>query len=239
MKKRTYKILINLSWKIIMLTILLGSNLLAKSTFSGERLKNACLNYISGIVGKTAETRISEIEDQYFEDTGVIARCDVRSKNLRGNTFIAIEFLDSFEKVIRRLEVPVSIRIYQDVPTAVGTLQKNQAIQINDITYKRMDVTYHSDKEILGIEKIVGKKLKRRLAQGEMITASVLENVILVNRGGKVNIIVQSGTVSIRTSGVALQDAGFGDFIRVQRDGSRKSLQGKVDIDGTVYINAR
>ncbi len=222
-----------------MMTILLGSNLLAKSNFSGSRLKNACLSYISNMVGKDADIRISDIEDQYFEDSGVIARCDARSKTLRGNTYIALEFLDHNEKLIRRLEVPISIKVFKDVPTAVNSMHKGQKIQISDITYERLDVTYHDESKIPGIEKIVGKSVNRNIAKGEIIASTFLENEILVNRGGKVSIIVQSGAVSIRTSGVALQDAAIGDDIRVQRDGSRQSLQGKVYSDGTVYINAR
>ena len=233
------KLLLNILWIGIMLTILLGSNLFAKSSFSGERLKNACLNYIERLVEKDAEIRMADIEDQYFEETGVIARCDIKSKDLRGNTYIAVEFLDHKEEMIRRLEVPVSIRIYRDVPTAVHALQRGHIVQISDITYKRLDVTYQSEQNLPGIEKIVGKKLKRNISTGDLITSDYLEQEILVNRGGKVDIIVRSGAVKIRTSGVALQDAGFGDNIRVQRDGSRQSLMGKVDINGTVLINTR
>jgi flagella basal body P-ring formation protein FlgA len=237
--KMNRKILLNISWIIVMLTILYGNNLLAKSSFSGSRLKNACLSYISNLVDKDSDVRISEIDDQFFEETGVIARCDARAKSLRGNTYVALEFLDHQEKLIRRLEVPVNIKIYKDVPTAVYTLQKGKILKINDITYNKMDVTYLDENKILGIEKIVGKKVNRQINKGEVISANYLENEVLVNRGGKVNIIVQSGAVSIRTSGVALQDASIGDNIRVQREGSRQSLQGKVYDDGTVYINAR
>jgi flagella basal body P-ring formation protein FlgA len=224
---------------ILMMTILYGNNLLAKSSFSGSRLKNACLSYISNLVDKDSDVRISEIEDQFFEETGVIARCDARTNSLRGNTYVALEFLDHEEKLIRRVEVPVNIKVYKDVPTAVYTLQKDKIVMINDITYNRMDVTYLDESKIPGIEKIVGKKVNRQINKGEVISANYLENEVLVNRGGKVNIIVQSGAVSIRTSGVALQDASIGDIIRVQREGSRQSLQGKVYDDGTVYINAR
>ena len=222
-----------------MMTILFGNNLLAKSSFSGSRLKNACLSYVSNLVDKDSDVRISEIEDQYFEDSGVIARCDARSKSLRGNTYIALEFLDHEEKLIRRVEVPINIKIYKEVPTAVYTLQMGKIIQVSDITYNKLDITYLDESKILGIEKMVGKKLNRQINKGEIISSQYLENEILVNRGGKVNIIVQSGAVSIRTSGVALQDASIGDIIRVQREGSRKSLQGEVYGDGTVYINTR
>jgi flagella basal body P-ring formation protein FlgA len=237
--KSNRKILINISWIIVMMTILYGNNLLAKSSFSGSRLKNACLSYISNLVEKDSDVRISEIEDQFFEETGVIARCDARTNSLRGNTYVALEFLDHEEKLIRRVEVPVNIKVYKDVPTAVYTLQKDKILMINDITYNRMDVTYLDESKIPGIEKIVGKKVNRQINKGEVISANYLENEVLVNRGGKVNIIVQSGAVSIRTSGVALQDAAIGDIVRVQREGSRQSLQGKVYDDGTVYINAR
>jgi len=222
-----------------MMTILYGNNLLAKSSFSGSRLKNACLSYISNLVDKDSDVRISEIDDQFFEETGVIARCDARANSLRGNTYVALEFLDHEDKLVKRLEVPVNIKIYKDVPTAVYTLQKGKILMINDITYNKMDVTYLDESKILGIEKIVGKKVNCQINKGEVIQANFLENEVLVNRGGKVNIIVQSGSVSIRTSGVALQDASIGDIIRVQREGSRQSLQGKVYDDGTVYINAR
>lgn len=222
-----------------MTTIFLGHNLLAQSNFSGERLKKACLDYIQKKVGNDAQVSIiKNIEDQYFEESNVYARCNSTRESLRGNTNLALEFIVD-NQLLRRLEVPVRIKTYKQTIVAAGNIKRGETINETDVIEANAETTYYLEEELLNKESIIGKKAKQNITQGTIITLSMLESDNIIKRGDKVFIFVISGPIKISTTGVALQDASVGKPIRVKRDGTQTVLTGKVDIDGTIVIASR
>jgi len=222
---------------ILLVFVVSSTGVLAKSTFSGERLRQSCIEYINQTVGGEAVVSISQkIVSQEFEDDGIVAQINSDTKNLKGNTHLAIEFLKN-GKIIRRLEVPVRIRIFKFVAVAATTINKGDAVNEGDINQEKEEITYISDNDNISPEEIIGQKAKRNISKGTIFTRNLFENQNRIHRGEKVTLIIKSGAVTIRTSGVALQDADYGSKIRIKREGTQTVLYGSVAMDGSVLIS--
>lgn len=212
------------------------AGLYADSSFSGERLKKSCISFIYKKVGDDAQVAISRnIDDQLFDSDGVTARCSATKESLRGNCFLALEFHKD-NKLLRRIQIPVRVKIFREVPVAANTIRRSSVIKTNDIIYEKQDVTYYNSDDIPEASDIIGAKTKRNIAKGRIVTKSSLEQDIVIRRGEKVLIIVQTGAIRIRSNGTALQDAAKGASIRVKRVGSGSILHGRVATDGTIYV---
>lgn len=223
----------------VMLTISIGNNLFGESKFSGERLKKACLDYIYDVVGTEAEVSISQnISDQVFNEKGIVARCDAISGSLRGNCYIAIEFKIE-NRLLRRLEIPVRVRIYRNIATSALPMARGDSFNKSNVIIEKKEITGYSENEIPTVEEIYGTKAKRNLQKGTILTRSLLERESIIHRGNKVSIVVQSGAITVRTTGEALQDAAIDENIRVKRDGAQTILQGYVTADGSVLIGSK
>jgi flagella basal body P-ring formation protein FlgA len=223
---------------LIFFCLFINNNLYSKSTFSGERLKSACLEYIQDKVGTDAEISISQkINTQNFEEDGITAKCLGDEKSFRGNGYVTIEF-EKDGQLKRRVEVPVRVKIFKNVPNASHALMRGDVIAKEDINVIKTDVTYYKDYELLNETELIGKKVKQNVSERTLFTKMNVYDDNMIKRGDKVTIIVQSGAVRITASGEALQDAAIGKPIIVKRDGSQEKLQGKVNEDGTVIISA-
>jgi flagella basal body P-ring formation protein FlgA len=227
-----------LSGFIIITIILFSNNLLfSKSSFSGQRLQKACYEYVQNLLGENAEIIISsDIHEQNFEESGVTARCSGRAESFRGNCYIIIEFLHD-NKLLTHIQVPLKVKIYQEVAVASHTIIRGNLLTPEDIIIEKKDITHFSKNEIINSEELIGKRLKRNIAKDAVIERSLIEDELLVHRGDKVSLVVQFGSVRVRTAGEALQDAAIGKKIRIKREGSQTILQGKVDNDGSVIIS--
>lgn len=224
---------------IIMMTIFSGANLFSQSSFSGERLKQACIDYIHSKVGTDVEIFISSIiEDQKFSKKGIIAKLKGEEYSLKGNTNLAIEFVLN-EKLVKRLQVPVRIKVYKEVPVAKEGINRGQIIAKRDLQLEKKDVTNYANSELLDFEEIINSKAKRNISASSIITASHIEKGNIINKGDKVQLIVQSGNIRIQAYGEALQDAKINDLLRVRREGTKTIIQGKVAEDGTVVISQK
>ncbi|MBI5325110.1 MAG: flagellar basal body P-ring formation protein FlgA [Ignavibacteriae bacterium] len=220
-----------------LIIILSYSNAFTKSTFSGERLKQACINYAQGIAGENAEVNLIEkIEDQAFDDDGITATCTGNEKSLHGNCFIGLEFYKN-GFLVKRIQIPARIKQFLDVPVAMKTLFRGDVIQSEDFKIEKKDITNYHSSDIITPEEIIGKKVRNNIPADGVIVRLSIENDKIINRGDKVKIVVESGAIKISANGEALQDGATGDIILVKREGAQTKLQGKVTPDGTVVIS--
>ncbi len=75
---------------------------------------------------------------------------------------------------------------------------------------------------------IVGKKLKRSLRSGELITYKHIDHDYAVHKGDAITLTFTSDTFSLSTSGIALENGVIGDRIKVRNKDSGKVLRGTV-----------
>lgn len=214
----------------------------AQSTFSSDRLKSACINYIKKNIKDDVEIAITQnIETQKFSESNIKAKCSGDLSRLRRFSFINIEFYHD-DKIVKRLTVPVKIRFFADVAVCKKDIARNTIIEADDFEVKRMDVSGYNSYDFPELKNLVGAKSRVYLSEGKIIGKAFIEEKQTVKKGDKVNIISVSGPVCVKAEGTALQSGKIGQKIRVQREGLKggstpKILDAEVSSEGIVVIN--
>ena len=130
---------------MVLFTLAFESNVFAESNFSGERLKSALFSYIQKTAsldeGQDLEIIMSKtIEDFRFEQSEVNAKFTANAKSLRGNCFVGIEFYSN-DLLLKRMEYPVRIKIYAEVPVANCVISKGNSVKAEDISLEKKEIT--------------------------------------------------------------------------------------------------
>jgi flagella basal body P-ring formation protein FlgA len=220
---------------IVGISIFNFSVLSAKSTFSTERVKSALLSIIEDKISDDFENEfISLISDYEFEEDNVQAEFMFDNELKPGINTVGIKFSKD-GKVLKYHDLNIRLKIIKDVWVSVRAIPSNTIIKESDLELTR--ISLNSEEIPLDMNEIVGMTLNRSLMKGKAISREMLSNGIIVKRGDKVTLIVQSGAVVIRCTGAALQDGSVGQFVRVKRDGSPAVISGKVTESGSVLVS--
>jgi len=215
---------------------LCGIYLQAQSNFSGNRLRDAVVTYTQKTVGADAEILVSQkIADQAFQETGVTAKCVGSKQSLRGMSNVGIEFSIN-ERIIRRIQIPIQVKIMQEVAVATSSISSNSSISRQHFTMEIRDVSAYSQDELVMSSELDGSISKRFLPKGSIITRSSIANKNGIRGGMPATILVQTGNVVIKTRGSVLNDASIGETVRVMREGTNTMLTGILRENQTVFI---
>jgi len=208
----------------------------AQAYFSGERLRQAVIAYATKTAGDDAEVLVAQkIADQGFQETGVSAKCTGSKESLRGVSYVAIEF-SCAGRIVRRVQVPIQVKIYRDVAVATNTISLTSPITRQQYSIEKRDVTAYPESELLDASEINGTSARRSIQKGGVITRSSITEAGGIRRGMTTTVIVQAGSVIIRTRGAALNDATLGETVRVMREGTNSIVTGILQENRTVYI---
>ncbi|MCH7622934.1 MAG: flagellar basal body P-ring formation protein FlgA, partial [Nitrospinae bacterium] len=92
-------------------------------------------------------------------------------------------------------------------------------------------------REVTSIDDVVGKQAIRNMGMGRVITANSLSKPVLVKKGDRVTIIVQSGSMKITAPGL-VREKGFKDsLVQVLNIQTKKTVFGMVMDSKTVKVN--
>jgi flagella basal body P-ring formation protein FlgA len=166
--------------------------------------------------------------------------CEVIPKrgNLRilGPVYIDVSVLvDGVKK--RRVRVGFDVHRFQRVVVAKKTLPLGSILKEEDLIEEVRDTTtlvYHSP--IKAIESVVGKRTKRAIKEGTILTHEIVEVPPLIRRGSIVTIHSRFGNVHVRATGKALRDGRKGERIIVRNLSSKQSIEATVVEKGVVII---
>jgi flagella basal body P-ring formation protein FlgA len=124
-----------------------------------------------------------------------------------------------------RIFVPVQIKVTDLVIVAGKSLASGHVLTPDDVLVEARDVTRLRSGYIGRPEDLVGKRLKRQLLPGRVITPSMLMERTMIERGQSVTISADSGGVSIETAGKALMDGALNERIQVENSGSKQVIE--------------
>jgi len=222
---------------IIILILLSSMICYSKSTFSGERLREACIEYIKIMTDENVKYLIAiDIPDQDFDSDDISANCTAKPNSLKGNTYITIEFSEN-SRVVRKINVPVKVEIFAKLPVANKFIKQNSSIKEEDFTLETVDISNYSEKELIDSYYIIGFNAKKNINAGTAIVKSMIDYGGGIKKGDKISIIVRSGCVTVKSDGIAVNDAEIGESVRVKRDKAGSILTGIAGIDKTVVID--
>jgi len=139
----------------------------------------------------------------------------------------------------KKWTIYVSAEVHQMVMVWVANdyLPRGSLIRAENFTQKQIDLSqlrygYYTD-----FNDVSGKTLKRHLARGAVLTPATIAVTKVIKRGEHVNIMAETGGITVRAAGQALEDGGVGDIIRVKNLNSRKVIEARVEGPGRVKVD--
>jgi len=129
------------------------------------------------------------------------------------------------------------ISLYANVIKTTQPLTRGHILQKSDLMTNEEDLGRLNYGFFTDPQHLIGKQLKRRLAQNSVIKANYIKAPTLVKRGELVSIIAENSGYSVKMTGTAMMDGARGDRIRVKNLSSKRIIEGIVKKSGVVSIN--
>jgi flagella basal body P-ring formation protein FlgA len=155
----------------------------------------------------------------------------------RVNVSVAIEINGA---AIATVTVPLDVKVQQNVVTAAQRIERGEQLnQTNTRLTRRLVDAPHL---ISPGDGLLGKRCKRALQAGQLITAADVEGSaddtpVLIQPRQQVQLIAKRGGFRISAVGEALQEGRAGQMIRVRNVRSKVELQGRVIDASTVEVD--
>lgn len=127
------------------------------------------------------------------------------------------------------------LEVIAEVPTAMTTLRRGELITEDNITMERQ-VLAKPDRPTLNKEDLIGMQMTRTVNAGRVIEEGHISVPPIVQEGEMVKIYGRKGGLFISTSGLARDDGGLGERIRVRNIASNKLIHCRVDGPGMVSV---
>ncbi len=130
-----------------------------------------------------------------------------------------------------------SLEEWKDIPIANRQIYRGEVLKDKDFVMARMNLS-KLPKEVFDEGKeILGKEAVRNIPQGEMFSNKTLTIPPIIREGNKVRIVYKSALLSAVATGIAMEDGGISQKIKVKNDSSNKILEGYVEGEDLVRIN--
>ncbi|MBN1290297.1 MAG: flagellar basal body P-ring formation protein FlgA [Candidatus Latescibacteria bacterium] len=143
---------------------------------------------------------------------------------------VRIEFSDESGGIRKRFQVMAQIKIMKTVVVACSEINRGEPVNIDDVEMKKIDVTgmntYFETPSLLE-----GMQTKRSVRPGMVLNDTNVCPIPVVNRGDPVTIKVFIGNIRAVAEGIARQDGGVGEMIKVYNEMTRTTLDCMI-IDG-------
>lgn len=161
---------------------------------------------------------------------------DRNSDNHIGNVHLVVVFrVDG--KPIRKVSVSGTIRIRQMAIRAARNLRPGDLIENEDISFSSEEMNYIPKETLSDRNEIIGKRAVRSIRENQLITAGMVEDPPVVEKGSKVLIKAESDRILITTIGKVLEDGRTGDLVKVVNVSSGKEIYARVKGPDLVVVS--
>lgn len=163
-------------------------------------------------------------------------RAVMTSKKIRRTTApVRVEFRGVDGSIIRRIHLIADLKIFAVAAVAAHDIARGDSIREEDVTLRRVVVNtvrgYFSNPK-----EIVGTRANQSLKKGSIFRSQTVSPELLVRRGDRVTMKAVVGSVELISEGVARQDGGKGEYIRVYNSGTRVSVVCRIVDEHTVLV---
>lgn len=153
-----------------------------------------------------------------------------------GGTPFTVQVMVQGQKV-RRITVPVNIEVWSDVVVSAKPLGRYQPIAEDDLQVKKMNLARVPSNVVVRMDQALGRRTNRNIAAGCVLRIDQIESPPMVKRGDIVQVIAQSPILKISVKGMAKQNGGEGDRIKVINLRSKKAIYAQVIDAHTVKVD--
>jgi len=204
---------------------------------SHESLKNAALSFLQTEVEDMQDT---EITVGNFDKRLRLHQCSSALEAFwplgnkgTGNTTVGIRC--SGDKPWK-IYINAYIHIYKSVWVSKNNLNRNQVIDLTEVTVEKRDITRLTSGYLLAETPIEGLQIKRNVPANYVLSSKVLGSQKLVKRGERITIISRYGGIEVRAAGIAMSDGGKGERIKVRNSSSKREIEAYVSGNHQVLI---
>ncbi len=199
-------------------------------------LKQAINEYVSLQSGDTEPWRITVKFPQQFASILQVKSNIVALSGGKAPWKGAQEFkVDINDRgAVRRVTVIADLQPPPMVVVAKSAIALNRIIEPEDLTYSPLPIKFDDqlDKFFTDISDLEGKQVRHAINTGQPISADSVGDPVVVKRGDSVEVVAISGSVSVKTAGVAMEAGPVGQAIQVElldrRQGKRKRILAQV-----------
>ncbi|MBX9726659.1 MAG: flagellar basal body P-ring formation chaperone FlgA, partial [Rickettsiales bacterium] len=124
-----------------------------------------------------------------------------------------------------------------DVPVLTHQLGKNDVIEAKDLSSKAIPERFMRKDTVRDASALIGQSPRAIISADRPIRQGEVSSPILIKKGQSVALTYTSPYMTLKATGIALQDGAQGDMIRVKNDKSEKAVSGRVAASGRVEVN--
>jgi len=235
--------------------ILKGQDVLEKLREKGFRLDaigyvfptELAVNRISGSLSKeeikqfllTTAFKGRDVEVLDVQVSSVVLPNDPRVLELanfsENNQSLTATLLVGNEEETVSVDAQVTFREFKQFPVFMFSANKGQKITEDMLVLRRVSAS-SIPRDSLPLEECVGKVLKANVKAGEICAASKTMKELLIRKKDPVEVVYESGGLTVKMLGESLSDAGLGDVVMVKNLSSGRIVQGVLSKDKKVLI---
>jgi flagella basal body P-ring formation protein FlgA len=181
------------------------------------------------------------VEAVAVDDRLKLKRCDlplaaeVTRPIQRGNGMVAVRCEGSTPW---RLFVPVRATDPVTVVVAARALKPGEVLTAADLALEQRSSSALPFDFLADVEKVLGLTVRRTQAAGVALSQTALEYPEVVARGALVTLVSTSGTITVKSEGVALEPGRLRQRVRV-RSASGRVVEGTAEGPGQVRVGFR
>ncbi|MES2983708.1 MAG: flagellar basal body P-ring formation chaperone FlgA [Pseudomonadota bacterium] len=124
-----------------------------------------------------------------------------------------------------------------DVPVLTRQLGRTDIIEASDLSTRTISERLLRKDTVTDPKSILGQSPRAMISANRPIRLTEISQPIVIKKGQPVQMTYTSPYMSIKTTGVALEDGSKGALIRVKNDKSEKAVSGQVQSAGHVEVN--
>jgi flagella basal body P-ring formation protein FlgA len=133
--------------------------------------------------------------------------------------------------------IPVSIHLKEPVAVAEHFLPPGVVIEKGMVKMSLHDVGPEDAAVATSITEVIGRVVDAGVLGGSVINPVYLSAPTVIRQGQRVVMKAQSGSVTVKMPGIALDDAKVGGKILVRNNSSQTVVTGVVSANGTVLVS--
>ncbi len=194
------------------------------------------------LIDKTQELKYedTQIEVGQIDNRLKLSKCDKKlelnlgNSRLPGNVAVSVRCNNHKPW---KIYTQATVKAYQSIYVANRPITRGTPFRSSDLVLERRNITPLNDNYLTDIGDIEGHIAKRNIRKNEIIKPFHLVKSKLIKKGEQVTIIIETGGISVRMKGKAMNDAVAGDNVRVKNNNSKRIVEGTAINRGVVKIN--
>jgi flagellar basal body P-ring formation protein FlgA len=136
-----------------------------------------------------------------------------------GRTFVRVQCVGSDTPPFF---VGVDVKVFAPVLVVKGTVQSGQALGLNDVEFRTMDLSQLGQGWVSDLSHLNNKTAARQLWPGTLLKHDYLRGQAMVKNGDTVKVMMKGPGFSIGGTAVAMGEAELGEVVKI------KTAQGKI-----------